>query len=529
MTEIAERPFTAAFPTLRAGVRGHRWLTLVAVALGVMMVALDGTVVSVANPTIQRDLHSSLAGLQWVTNGYLLSLAVLLIPGGKLGDRVGRRLIFAVGITGFALASLGCALSTSIGMLVAFRVIQGVSGAMLMPNTLAILRATFPHEQLTRAVGIWGATSALAVASGPIVGGLLVQHISWESIFLLNLPLGAIALATTLIVVRESREPSQRERFDIPGLVALTAGLSLLVWALIEAQSHAWLSAYVLGFGLAGTAALALFVIRESRAAAPMLPLDIFRSCSVSAGTLLVVIGFVGLFGVLFFVTLYLQNVHHYSAVQTGVKMLPLTATFIVSPLVGSALTQRLGPRPPVILGMALLGVSFLGLTGLEVHSAYSSLWPWFVCIGAALGLIITSTTQAILGNVSVDRGGIAGGLQSTANQLGGVLGTSVLGSILVSSVGSVLGSKLSQAGVHGATAAAVLAQKDIVGSGIAPISAQMPQGLQQAITSASDAAFLHGLHTAMVVAAALAFVGALLGLFVQRGVNVEPGQATVA
>jgi EmrB/QacA subfamily drug resistance transporter len=479
MTEIAETFPAAVRPRQRTGVRGHPWLTLLAVALGVMMVALDGTVVSVANPTIQRDLHSTLAGLQWVTNGYLLALAVLLIPGGKLGDRIGRRLVFSIGITGFALASLGCAVSTSIGMLVAFRVIQGVAGAMLMPNTLAILRATFPPEKLTQAVGIWGATTALAVASGPIIGGLLVQHISWESIFLLNLPLGAIALTTTLAVVRESREPAQRERFDVPGLLALTAGLSLVVWALIKAQSHAWLSAYVLGFGLAGLVGLALFVLRESRAGAPMLPLDVFRSRSVWAGTLLVIIGFLGLFGVLFFVTLYLQNVHHYSAAQTGVKMLPLTATFIVSPLIGSVLTQRLGPRPPVIVGMALLGVSFLGLTGLEVHSAYSAPWPWFVCIGAALGLIITSTTQAIVGNVSVDRGGVAGGLQSTANQLGGVLGTSVLGSILVSSVGSVLAAKLSEAGVHGATARAVLAQKDIVGSGLAPISARMPHELQ--------------------------------------------------
>jgi EmrB/QacA subfamily drug resistance transporter len=526
MTEIAARLTAIAAPRKRTGIRGHRWLTLVAVALGVMMVALDGTVVSVANPTIQRELHSTLAGLQWVSNGYLLALAVFLIPGGKLGDRLGRRLIFVVGITGFALASLGCALSSSIGMLVVFRVLQGVSGAMLMPNTLAILRATFPPQKLTQAVGIWGATSALAVASGPIIGGLLVQHVSWESIFLLNLPLGVIALLTTLTVVRESREPTQRERFDLPGLLALTAGLSLVVWALIKAQSHAWLSAYVIAFGVAGLTSLALFVLRERRTAGPMLPLDIFRSRSVSAGTLLVIIGFVGLFGVLFFVTLYLQNVHHYSAVQTGVKLLPLTATFIISPLIGSALTQRVGPRPPVILGMALLGASFLGLTGLEVHSAYSSLWPWFIAIGAALGLIITSTTQAILGNVPADRGGIAGGLQSTANQLGGVLGTSVLGSILVSSVGSVLPTKLNHAGVHGHLAQTVLAHKDIVGSGIAPIGARMPHELQQAITTASDAAFLHGLHNTMIVAAALAFAGALLGLLVQHGTNVDPGHA---
>jgi EmrB/QacA subfamily drug resistance transporter len=529
MSEIAERPPMAISPARQSGVRGRPWLTLLAVALGVMMVALDGTVVSVANPTIQRDLHSTLAGLQWVTNGYLLALAVLLIPGGKLGDRVGRRLVFSLGITGFALASLGCALSSSIGMLVAFRVLQGMSGAMLMPNTLAILRATFPPDKLTRAVGIWGATSALAVASGPIIGGVLVQHVSWQSIFLLNLPLGAIALATTLMVVRESREPSQGERFDLLGLFALTASLSLIVWALIKAQSHAWLSGYVLAFGLAGLVALVLFVLRESRAVAPLLPLDIFRSRSVWAGTLLVVIGFLGLFGVLFFVTLYLQNVLHYSPVQTGIKMLPLTATFIVSPLVGSVLTERLGPRAPVVVGMALLGASFLGLTGLGVDSPYSSLWPWFIAIGAALGLIITSTTQAIVGNVSVDRGGIAGGLQSTANQLGGVLGTAVLGSILVSSVGSVLAGKLSQAGVHGAAARAVLAQKDLVGSGIAPISARMPQELQRAITNASDAAFLHGLHSAMLVGAGLAFVGALIGLLVQRGAEVEPAQVAVA
>ena len=527
MTEVAERPAPAP-PSQHLGLRGNPTLTLVAISLGVMMVALDGTVVSVANPTIQRDLNATLAGLQWVTNGYLLALAVLLIPGGKLGDRFGRRRMFAIGIAGFALASLGCALSSSIGVLVCFRVIQGVSGAMLMPNTLAILRATFPPTSSLARSGSGGRRRHSRSHLGPIVGGLLVEHISWESIFLLNLPLGAIALTTTLLVVKESTEPVH-ERFDFPGLILLTAGLSLLVWALIKAQSHAFLSAYVLSFGIAGLLGLAAFAIREARARWPMLPLDIFRSRSVSAGTLLVIIGFMGLFGVLFFVTLYLQNVHHYSAVQTGVKMLPLTATFIVSPILGSVLTQRLGPRPPVVAGMLLLAAAFFGLTGLEVDSAYSAVWPWFVCIGLALGLIITSTTQAIVGNVSVDRGGIAGGLQTTANQLGGVLGTSVLGSILVSSVGSVLGGELAKAGVHGQVAQTVLSQKDIVGSGIAPVSAQMPASLQQAITDAANAAFLHGLRTAMIVAGCLSIIGALLGLLVERGSEVDPVHAVAA
>jgi EmrB/QacA subfamily drug resistance transporter len=527
MTDLAE-PRTPIADEQPGSAAKHPNLTLLAVALGVMMVALDGTVVSVANPTIQRDLHANLAGLQWVTNGYLLSLAVLLIPGGKLGDLIGRRKVFAVGVVGFALASLGCALSDSIGLLVVFRVLQGMAGAMLMPNTLAILRATFPAEQLTKAVGIWGATSALAVASGPIVGGLLVEHVSWQSIFLLNLPLGAITLTTTLAVVGESREAGVGRRFDFPGLLALTLGLFLLVWALIKAQNHAWLSAYVLGFGIAGLVGLVLFVVREWRAPDPMLPLDIFRSRSVSAGTALAIVGFIGLFGVLFFITLYLQNVHGYSPVQTGVKLLPLTGTFIVSPILGSVITDKFGPRPPLVAGMVILGGTFFGLTSLDVHTSYNGLWPWFVLIGLALGLIITSTTQAILGNVPVERGGVAGGLQSTAQQLGGVLGTSVLGSILVSSVGSVLGGKLAAGGVHGATASAVLAHKDLVGSGIAPVTSQMSHSLQAAITTAAHGAFIHGLHTAMVVGAGLSLAGAFCGLFVQRGKTVE-GPAMVA
>jgi predicted MFS family arabinose efflux permease len=285
----------------------------------------------------------------------------------------------------------------------------------------------------------------------------------------------------------------------------------------------------VLAFVAAAIVALVLFVVREHRAADPLLPLDIFDSRSVSAGTALVVIGFIGLFGVLFFVTLYLQNVHGYSAVQTGVRLLPLTGVFVLSAPLGGWMTERFGPRPPVVLGMVLLAVAFAGLTGLEVASGYGAQWPWFLCIGVALGLVVTSTTQAIVGNVAVERGGVAGGLQNTANQLGGVLGTSILGSILVSAVGSSIGGKLADEGITGATAAAVAAQKEAIGSGIPPVSASMPDALRESIIRASDAAFLHGLHTAMVVGAGLAVAGALLGLLVQRGATVaEPGHGAI-
>ncbi|MBB4660843.1 MFS transporter [Conexibacter arvalis] len=509
---------TSAVAARPAAGRDNPWLTLAAVALGVMMVGLDGTVVGVANPTIAADLDASLAGLQWVTNGYLLALAVLLIVGGKLGDRFGRKKVFVIGIVGFAVTSLLCALSTSIGMLVFARVLQGVAGALLMPNTLALLRAAFPPAELNRAVGIWGGSSALAVASGPIVGGLLVEHVSWESIFLLNLPLGLIAALVTMRWVRESKDETHVGSFDLPGVALLSGGLFLLIWGVIKAQDHGWGSAYVIGFGAAGLLTLVLFVLREARAKEPLLPLDLFRNRSLSAGVVLVVTGFFALFGILFFIGLYLQNVHGYSPVETGVRLLPLTATFTVSAPLGGLLTEKFGPRVPLCLGMLILAGCFLGLTGLEVDTGYGGQWPFYLLIGIAMGLVIVASTEAIVGNAPVERGGLAGGLQSTANQLGGVLGTAVLGSVIVSGVGSALAGNLADAGVPAETAGVIEGKTELIAQGVAPISPDMPASLAQAVTDASFQSFMEGLHTAMYVSAGLAFLSALIALLCSRG-----------
>ena len=264
--------------------RGRKRLTLVVVSLGVMMVGIDGSVVSIANPYIARDLHASLADLQWVTNAYLLALAVLLIVGGKLGDRYGRRRMFLIGVVGFAIASVAIGLVGSITGVIAFRVLQGAFGALLMPNTLALLRSAYPEDELTQAVGVWGSAAGAATAAGPILGGLLVDNVSWQSVFYLNVPVAIATVALGVPFLLESRE-SHRTPLDWPGVLTLAAGLSALIFGLVKAQEWTWGSPRTLGLLAAAVALLLAFVVVESRVASPLLPLWLFKDRSVSFGS----------------------------------------------------------------------------------------------------------------------------------------------------------------------------------------------------------------------------------------------------
>ncbi|MGH3172036.1 MAG: MFS transporter, partial [Trebonia sp.] len=298
----------------RRGMRGHPGLTLLSAALGVMMVAIDGTIVGVANPVIQAKLGASLADIQWVTNGYLLALAVTLITIGKIGDRFGHKKVFLTGIVGFALmsAAVGLAgdIAGSISLVITFRILQGVFGAMLQPTALALLRETFPIEKLNGAIGVWGAVIGASTAAGPIVGGLLVQHINWEACFYVNVPVGIIALVIGLLVLRETPPSPAARSFDLPGIGLLTAFLFLLVWTLIKGSSYGWASGTTIGFFAGAAVALALFILREARAGEPLLPLRLFRSVSLSAGTLLVITLMFALYGAMFFMTFFMENAH---------------------------------------------------------------------------------------------------------------------------------------------------------------------------------------------------------------------------
>jgi EmrB/QacA subfamily drug resistance transporter len=496
-------------------VKAHPDWTLVPVSLAVAMVGLDATLVAIANPYIGRDMHCSLSDLQWIVNAYLLALAVLLIPMGKIGDRFGRRLMFVVGAGGFGLSSLGVGVVGSIGGVIGFRAAQGVFGAMLMPSTLAILRSAFPPERLNRAIAIWGAAAAVSVAAGPVVGGLLVQHASWEWCFFINVPGGAVTIALGLLMLAETRGWDHAAAFDFRGLAFLGAGLFCVVFGLVKADAWGWVTTKTLGFLLVGVALVVAFGLSELRASAPLVPMRLFRSLRMTFGSLTVVFIFFGLFGVLFFVSLYLQNVHGYDPVAAGLRFLPLSGTFMVACPLGGLVNDRFGPRVAIPIGMFLVSLALAALWWLEPDSSYAHLWVPFVVLGLGIGPVVVASSDAIVTSAPVADAGIAGGIQSTALQIGGVLGTSVLGSVLTTRVGHTLFTKLTANGVPPVIAQKLEAARQFVGQGLAPKVSGASAALQHAVVAGSQASFMTGLHVATMVAAAVSFVAAFIGLLV--------------
>jgi EmrB/QacA subfamily drug resistance transporter len=512
---LAARPDAPA----RRG-HGHPWLTLLAVALGVIMVMLDGTVVAIANPVIGRDLGASLSDLQWITSGYLLALAVFLITAGKLGDLFGHKRVFLVGIAGFALTSLAIGLTSSIGVLIALRVLQGLFGALLQPAALALLRAAFPAERLNMAIGIWGAAIGMSSAAGPIVGGLLVENVSWQSVFFINVPVGIVALLVGLWVVKESRAESL-SKIDVPGVLLLSGAMFCLVWMIIKAPSYGWGDIKTLAF-LAGAVVLGVaFVIWQRRAVEPLLPLSLFHNASVSIGTALMVLMAFSMFGAMFFLTFYFQGVHGLSPLQSGLRMLPMSAgMMIASPLAGFALS-KFGPRVPIALGMLITATSMFLLSRLGLEAGYLDTAIPFALLAFGLSPVMVGATEVIVGNSPEELSGVAGGMQQSAMQVGGSLGTAVLGALITAKVADVLPGRLAAEHIP-SSPAAIDAMKGAVALGVAPVRPGDPQPIVDAVTRAAHLSFLEGMHFGFTVSVAVAVLAAILALFVRAGRKTE-------
>lgn len=440
-----------------ATVDPRRWWALAVLAAAQFMIVLDATIVNVGIAAIQRDLTFSPENLTWVVNAYVLAFGSLLLLGGRLGDRLGRRTIFTAGLGVFAAASLVCGLAQSEAVLIGARATQGLGAALIAPTALALILATFrDNRERGVALGVWGGVAGIAGAAGALLGGVLTQQVGWEWIFLINIPFAVVAGVGGLMVVRESRETGQAG-FDLPGAALVTAGLATLVYGIIGVDEHGWLAGRTLALGAAAAVLLVAFVLEERRTAHPLVAFDIFRHRSVSVANILgVLVGGAIVTSMFYFCTLYLQVVLGMSAQEAGLSFLPLSFVTILSAGATAPLIARFGVRPVVGIGFALLSIALIWFGMVDAGGSFAGdfLGPSLV---AALGLgpLLVGVTVAATADVSVQHVGLASGLISAAQQIGGALGLAVLSTVASDRTGNALIS------TDGAPAAVLVALTD--------------------------------------------------------------------
>jgi EmrB/QacA subfamily drug resistance transporter len=416
----------------------RKWWTLAAVAFGLFMIMLDNTVVNVALPSIRKDLGVGVSQLEWTVNAYALTFAVLMLTGGKLADLLGRRLIFIVGLVVFTGASLWCGLADSAGMLIAARVVQGAGAALMNPATLSIISATFPPRERGAALGIWAGVSAMALAIGPLLGGLITEHIGWHWIFFINVPVGALAIVASRLFIRESRDTSHVQRLDLPGLVTSGAGLFALTYALTEGNRYGWSSARILGLLAAAVVLLGAFVLLERHQRLPMLDLSLFRNRTFAGANVTALLVTLGMFGVFFFLSIFMQSVLHYSPVKAGATFLPMTILIILVAPIAGRLSDRIGSRWLMAGGMVLVSASGIVFAQLSTSSNFWTLLPGMLLGGVGMASVMSPMTASALGAVPVDKAGVGSGVLNTFRQVGGSLGIAMMGAIMAAKAGTM-------------------------------------------------------------------------------------------
>jgi EmrB/QacA subfamily drug resistance transporter len=411
----------------------RKWWTLAAMCFALFMIMLDNTVVNVALPSIQRDLHASISSLEWTVNAYTLTFAVLLVTGGRMGDIFGRRTVFLGGVVLFALSSASIGFAPSQTVLVIGRAVQGIGAAFMMPGTLSIISDAFPPEERGRAIGTWAGVSGLALAIGPVVGGALTEYVSWRAIFFLNLPVAAGAVAITLFAARNSRDDTVERSVDVPGIAALSVGLTGLVLALIEANRWGWGSTRIVGLFVAAAVGLIAFVLIETHRRVPMVDFSFFRSRTFLGANLVAVVISFAMLAQFFLMALYLQNILHFSALGAGVRFLPTTLLIIVIAPIAGRLADRIGPKALILAGLAMLGVSLVLQTRINDTSGYATLLPAFMVLGIGIALTMSPMSTAAMNAVEVTKAGVASGVLSMSRMVGGSLGVAVAGALFQS------------------------------------------------------------------------------------------------
>jgi EmrB/QacA subfamily drug resistance transporter len=415
---------------IRLNEDNRKWWTLGAMCFALFMVMLDNTVVNVALPSIQDDLGASLSSLEWTVNAYTLTFAVMLVTGGRLGDLFGRRRMFLFGVIVFALSSAAIGLAPTQELLVAGRAIQGIGAAFMMPGTLSIISDAFPPQERGKAIGTWAGVSALALALGPVVGGALAEHVSWRAIFFLNLPVAVGAVIVTLFAARESYDRTVAKTVDIPGIAALSLGLSTLVLALVEGNQWGWGSPEVLGLLISAVVGLTLFFVIEKHSRAPMVQFEFFRSRSFLGANMIAFVVSFAMLAMFFFMALYMQNILGYSPLEAGVRFLPSTLMIVIVAPIAGRLADRIGSRWPIAVGLSLAAVALYLQSGLTATSSYGHLLVPFMIMGVGIALTMSPMSTAAMNAVDVSKAGVASGVLSMSRMVGGTFGVAAIGAL---------------------------------------------------------------------------------------------------
>jgi EmrB/QacA subfamily drug resistance transporter len=495
-------------------------LTLIACILGSGIVLLDGTVVNVALPTIQRALGGGLAAQQWVLNGYLLTLGALILIGGSLGDLFGERRVFALGVAGFGLASMACAFAPTIGALVGARAVQGVAGALLVPSSLAVIVNTFPDSERGAAIGSWTAYGSMAAVIGPLAGGELLAIASWRWIFLINVPLAIACVALIMFAIpRAEPRPADARRIDFAGALLCVGGLGGPVFALIEQPRLGWSSPGVLVPLIGGVALMGAFLWFESRAREPMMPLGLFRRRNFSAGNIETFAMYAGLAILFFFLVLFLQQIGGYSPLRSGLVVLPVTVVMFVLSRRFGALASRYGPRLFMGAGPLVSACGLLAMQRIGVHIHYlADVLPGLLLFALGLSMTVAPLTTAVLAG-SEHEAGIASGVNNAIARVAGLLGTAAVGAAVAGSFASTLDSHLRGVAL-GPAALSAVAQAKRLALGRANVHG-LPAAQAHALSRATEAASLHSFHLGLAIAAVLVALGGVAGVVGIRNVPV--------
>ncbi|MFC1994222.1 MFS transporter [Chloroflexota bacterium] len=486
-----------------------RWWTLVVIAISVLIVVLDSTIVNIALPTLQREINTTMSELQWIISAYIMSFAALLLTMGALGDRIGRAKMLQSGIIVFAGASLGATFANSGGQLILWRTIMGIGGAMILPATLAIITNVFPREERGKAIGVWAGLNGIGIALGPIIGGLIIESFEWNWIFLINIPIAAVALVAGWFLVPNSCDPNPK-RLDFPGTILSAAALSSLIFGLIQGGNWGWTNPVVMGSLVGSIVLTALFVVWERHTTHPMLEIGVFRCRRFSVGVGAVSVMALAMIGLTFGLTLYMQFVNGYTALETGLRFVPLALGIFIGAGSSDKIVLRLGTTRVIVIGFIGTAVTAALASFWQVDTAYWQLGLIIFGIGFSLGYIAAPATDAVMGALSESRAGIGSAMNTASRMVAGSIGVAVLGSVL-STIYSTSFAKAASA-IAGLPVEIAEAASDSVGVAVT-IAGQLPPSVGDALALAAKESFMDAWQVVAFFTCGISVIGAIFVL----------------